>query len=360
MLSCSKIKANYSCGYYASHKGFLTGTNYWELNVDFEVDESNQTVSFLDKRSSRNAYYIFSVMDFEMGEDYSPSNYVENQKTLVNKLHGTCPNYIFVCKGNNYSSLEATTESSIVFGYSVVFDPQYQTSAINFNGIVYRYDYTGTHTLEEAQKNIDSYVEFNGRNECFTVDIYSSSNNNVSDRYGSSCDFVNYYLNGSDTEEKIDFYYSKCIDGDRNACDRYNYNKNVIRNYCYSTLQFTNYNNPCIDVCTNDVSKKFEQLEATSNVKSCHLSDKIINFAANILKWGKYFAPVLVIILSILDFIKAIAAQKDEDMKKAQERFIKRLIAAVLLFMLPLIIYFVLDKFNLINDDPFCNIFPKS
>ena len=89
--------------------------------------------------------------------------------------------------------------------------------------------------------------------------------------------------------------------------------------------------------------------------KDC--KNKIINFIANILKWGKYFAPVLVIILSIFDFIKAIAAQKDEDMKKSQERFVKRLIAAALLFIVPFLIYFVLDKFNLINNDPYCGLF---
>ena len=61
-------------------------------------------------------------------------------------------------------------------------------------------------------------------------------------------------------------------------------------------------------------------------------------------------APVLVIILGILDFVKALAAQDDDAMKKAQGKFVKRLIAAVVLFLLPLIIDYVLSVFNLVDD----------
>ena len=54
--------------------------------------------------------------------------------------------------------------------------------------------------------------------------------------------------------------------------------------------------------------------------------------------------PVIVIVLGILDFIKAIGSDKEDEMKKAQGRFVKRLIAAVLIFIIPFIIEFVLDK----------------
>jgi large-conductance mechanosensitive channel len=54
-------------------------------------------------------------------------------------------------------------------------------------------------------------------------------------------------------------------------------------------------------------------------------------------------APILVIVLGGLDFAKA-SLQSDEDaIKKAGINFGKRLIAAVLLFLLPLIINIVLE-----------------
>ena len=69
----------------------------------------------------------------------------------------------------------------------------------------------------------------------------------------------------------------------------------------------------------------------------------------NVLKWAKYIAPALVIILSMLDFIKAIASQSDDEMKKAQGKFVKRLIVAALLFLLPFIINFMLKTFGIYN-----------
>ena len=59
--------------------------------------------------------------------------------------------------------------------------------------------------------------------------------------------------------------------------------------------------------------------------------------------------------MGILDFIKAIVADKDDEMKKVQGRFVKRLIAAALVFIIPLIIEFVLTKMGFDYND--CGLF---
>ena len=116
-------------------------------------------------------------------------------------------------------------------------------------------------------------------------------------------------------------------------------------------MNYSNYEYSCINLCLNINDDLPESL---SSPKDCGLSARIIAFIYNILKWVKYITPVLVIILGILDFVKALAAQDDDAMKKAQGKFVKRLIAAVLLFLLPLIIDYVLSVFHLVNDS--CNI----
>ena len=73
------------------------------------------------------------------------------------------------------------------------------------------------------------------------------------------------------------------------------------------------------------------------------------------LRWIKYLLPVVVIILGILDFIKAIGADKEDEMKKAQGSFVRRLIAAALVFLIPLILEFVLDKMGFGYDT--CGLF---
>ena len=60
----------------------------------------------------------------------------------------------------------------------------------------------------------------------------------------------------------------------------------------------------------------------------------------------KFLAPVFVIAFSSLDYIKAITSKDAEELKKANERFIKRLIAGVIIFLLPFILDFVFDIFG--------------
>ena len=51
--------------------------------------------------------------------------------------------------------------------------------------------------------------------------------------------------------------------------------------------------------------------------------------------------PVLLIIFGMLDLGKAVMAQKEDEIKKAQQTFFKRLIAAVLVFFVVMIVQVV-------------------
>lgn len=64
------------------------------------------------------------------------------------------------------------------------------------------------------------------------------------------------------------------------------------------------------------------------------------------LNYIKIIGPVLVIILSMLEFIKAIATSDEDAMKKAQSRLVVRLIAVVVLFLLPFLVGEVLKLIN--------------
>ena len=67
----------------------------------------------------------------------------------------------------------------------------------------------------------------------------------------------------------------------------------------------------------------------------------------------RYIVPVLLIILSVLDFIKAIAADNEDEVKKVTGKFVKRLIVAVVIFLVPLFLEFLLGIFG-INTNNFC------
>lgn len=64
----------------------------------------------------------------------------------------------------------------------------------------------------------------------------------------------------------------------------------------------------------------------------------------------KIAIPIILIILGMLDFGKAVMAQKEDEIKKSQGLFVKRLLSAALVFFVFIIVEVV---FNLVtSDDP--------
>ena len=122
-----------------------------------------------------------------------------------------------------------------------------------------------------------------------------------------------------------------------------------LKSACNQAMSAADWNDACVNRCSylsREAADWDKIFSPTNPTNDCGFSDKLLAWILNIIKWVKYILPVLVIILGIIDFIKAIGADKDDEMKKAQSRFIKRLIAAALVFLVPLIIEFILKKFG--------------
>jgi len=63
---------------------------------------------------------------------------------------------------------------------------------------------------------------------------------------------------------------------------------------------------------------------------------------------SKHSVPVLLILLGIIDFGKAVVASKEDEMRKAQSTFIKRIIAAVAIFFVPLFVDIIMDLADIV------------
>lgn len=132
---------------------------------------------------------------------------------------------------------------------------------------------------------------------------------------------------------------------------------NVLQNYEYSDSQ-----KDCIKQCLNLDITLNEFKEGTdlynyrlpdANPNACNFSSRLVAWIMKIVEWVRYIIPILLIVLSIMDFIRAISSESDDDIRKAGGRFVKRLIVASLIFVLPLLLEFLLGVFNIpIND--FC------
>lgn len=64
----------------------------------------------------------------------------------------------------------------------------------------------------------------------------------------------------------------------------------------------------------------------------------------------KVIVPIILIIMGVIDMVKATASQKEDEMKKAQMTFVKRLISALLVFFVIAIVQFL---FNILSNAGF-------
>lgn len=71
------------------------------------------------------------------------------------------------------------------------------------------------------------------------------------------------------------------------------------------------------------------------------VGSSIVDFIVDIFNMVKWISLALCVALSMLDFFKAIG--KDDELPKVAQKFVKRLIAVVVLFILPILLNWVLD-----------------
>lgn len=73
------------------------------------------------------------------------------------------------------------------------------------------------------------------------------------------------------------------------------------------------------------------------------LGENLIATINDVLLYVKILIPVALIAFGLIDFVKAVFSSKEDDMKKAQVKFIKRLIMAVIVFIVPSIINLLMN-----------------
>lgn len=84
-----------------------------------------------------------------------------------------------------------------------------------------------------------------------------------------------------------------------------------------------------------------------NSIKGAIIDEKIPNIVSTIITVIKIVVPVLLVIMGMLDLMKGLTAQKDDEIKKGQNLFIKRLISGALVFLVftivQLLVSFVAD-----------------
>ena len=212
-----------------------------------------------------------------------------------------------------------------------------------FEGLFYTYDGTVTTLVE---KNQEAPLEYDSG--CPTYDKYLNyylpdSQSKVS---GNTCDSNPYFTDD----------YLRISE----LCDNY---RSSVTDYVTTSDSNANSNSlvtakKCMTACSALKDDVADLCGGTTQGHYCgSLGNKIVNWLIKVIKIVRYGVPVMLIILSALDYIRAIAADSEDEMKKVSSRLGKRLLAAALIFILPAILDFILKSFDIpgLNaSNPFC------
>lgn len=82
--------------------------------------------------------------------------------------------------------------------------------------------------------------------------------------------------------------------------------------------------------------------KTTSDVCTGGIKD-VVGLAKMVIRVLQVVVPIGLIIMGTIDMAKAVIAGDEKKMKEAQKPFIKRIIAAVIVFLIPLIVNMVLN-----------------
>ena len=87
----------------------------------------------------------------------------------------------------------------------------------------------------------------------------------------------------------------------------------------------------------------FNTLSACSGAIGTDVPDSILNIVHYVYLGIQILVPIMLIIFGMIDLARALTAQKEDEIKKAQGGLIKKAVVAVLVFLITSLVQFVFN-----------------
>jgi len=100
-------------------------------------------------------------------------------------------------------------------------------------------------------------------------------------------------------------------------------------------------------------------VEGMTDCGGIQVPNVLINVVSTIINIIKIVVPIILIILGMLDMGKAVASQKDDEIKKGQKTLISRCIAAAIVFFVVAIVQLVISIISPDGKDNILNCIDK-
>ena len=343
-----QIKIN---GYDSYELGYYSGL--YDRSLDLvKCDPATENCDISAKEYPVDYYAFFKESGYSsLGDQWFGDGKLEALMTHSINLYATpnsysiigeydiCPKQVEVClytEQNSTLKKWFTRKPEVIYSWWIFKDSMTSYNKESKEGGGFIWDNSDVECLvlnsiectEDECKDIDT-VDYG---DCATYNDYMYVLNHLKEKNNGSCEESEEYTKA----------YRELVD----LCNKYS-----------TSTNYTDEKGENAKSCMKACSGLKDDIEALCGYKSSTYQCR--NFGERTLAWifklinmVRYFVPVLLIILGLLDFIKTIATDDEGEIKKAGKRFVRRLIAAALIFIIPLILQFVLGMFNIPGLDP--------
>ena len=107
---------------------------------------------------------------------------------------------------------------------------------------------------------------------------------------------------------------------------------------CNNTKGYKWENNACVKVSNSSSSSKITKVSCGQLTE---IPKKIPDLTTTIVKILEIIVPIILVIVGSIDLAKGVVAGKEDEIKKGQKIFIKRLITAVIIFLIVALTKFI-------------------
>lgn len=282
-------------------------------------------------------------------------------------------NYNFTLEYDSQGNLidsENLENNKWTMGFSIsytAYETKLNSNTCNINAYIcweFTSGYRRIFLNADGLLNEDDSMEYNGAINSTYCTIYEFSPDKSENEEGetpsteAACKVVDEYINSLKTYAQ---QYKECKKNDNcvngGSMNEFTRTEEMLQTFCNSVYKVSTYSDSCSQACVA-VDTKIAQIKSANGMgvgdggsDSCSLSQRLTNWIFKIVKWVRYLVPILLIMLSIMDFIKAVASDSEDEMRKVGSKFVKRLIVAAIIFILPLILEFLLGIFGIATNN---------
>ena len=324
-------------------------------------EEKKEKLAIFYDYSSKKMRVVFTTDGYNQRTFYDLDNKnVFYEKELFNADNSSCPEYAFINESGINELCFSTSKNycldiSGTLGFGKKFEGNSERTYNFADQISLYYNDVDNYFYDVSCENFDLSTLENKLINDFNKNFLNGNN-------------LPSFIENNDTfqelnqkqADKIKKYVNKCKDSITN-------NQELDDESKKSALQKFDYSDEDISEMLESVNYKMKNYDKLDYKKASEINCEAllgsvtnpdepayyISMAFNIIK---YLSTLILIVFTIVDYIKAVVSKDDEELSKTNTRFVKRFIFAIIIFVLPSLIIMVLEWGGLINDPSICGI----